>query len=75
MALCEGERKPSGLKCYGTVWKCKACGSTGCMQNKEELCSHQGFNALQRCLKCGAVGQMEMLPNEERAPRKTGTTG
>lgn len=71
MALCDGERKPSGLQCNGTVYKCTECGSTGCMQNKEDLCSKQGFSVIRKCNHCGAVGKMEIVPNEDKAPRKT----
>ncbi len=71
MALCTGERKTNQMQCYGTVYKCKQCGAEGCMQNKDHACSNQGFSVIERCYKCGSVGQMEMLPNEERAPRKT----
>ena len=71
MALCTGERKPSQMQCNGTVYKCTECGAEGCMQNKEHACSNQGFSVLHRCYKCGAVDKMEMVKNEDRAPRKT----
>ena len=71
MALCDGERNPSGLQCNGTVYKCSACGSTGCKQNKPELCSKQGFSVLGKCSHCGALGTLEVVPSADRAPRKT----
>lgn len=71
MALCDGERKTNGQQCYGTLYKCTQCGNVGCIQNKDHLCSKQGFTVVKRCYQCGAIGKLEMLPSEGRAPRKT----
>lgn len=72
MALCTGERKTNGLQCFGTVYKCTECGSVGCKQNKDHVCSEQGFDVLGRCYKCGATGKYEIISADgERAPRKT----
>ncbi|HQT26010.1 MAG TPA: hypothetical protein PLK99_05350 [Burkholderiales bacterium] len=71
MALCTGERKTNQMQCYGTLYKFNQCDAEGCMQNREHACSNRGFSAGERCCECGAVGWMEMLPNEDCGPRKT----
>lgn len=60
MDRCDGARAGYQLKCNGTLYKCE-CGNDGCMQNKEDICSKQGFLASGKCLKCGATGKREML--------------
>jgi hypothetical protein len=60
MERCDGERAGYHLKCNGTLYRCE-CGNVGCMQNKEDACSRQGFLASGRCLKCAATGKHEML--------------
>lgn len=61
LKLCTGTRKGGGQQCSGTLHRCKACGGTGCRQTRPDLCSEQGFDAVGKCLKCGATGQMETL--------------
>lgn len=58
--LCDGLR-PYGMSCNGSVYKCTACGNTGCSQTTAGKCSKQAFNALFTCLQCGAVGKQELL--------------
>jgi len=61
LTLCDGERKGGGEPCRGTLYKCKECEGVGCKQSRDDLCSNQGFSVLGRCLKCGAMGQMEII--------------
>lgn len=58
---CDGVRTGFSLRCNGSLYRCTACGSTGCTQNKPGICSAQGFDVSERCVKCGAVGQRELL--------------
>lgn len=60
MNLCAGERAGYGFACRGTLYKC-TCGNVGCKQTKDGGCTNQGFTVLGRCLKCGAIGQLEAL--------------
>lgn len=57
---CDGVRTGFSLRCNGSRYRC-ACGAEGCKQNKLDLCSSQGFDVSGKCLKCGAVGQYELL--------------
>jgi hypothetical protein len=59
--LCEGVRPGHKIPCNGTLYKCKSCGNTGCRQTTEGRCSQQGFNVMFGCVKCGAIGQQEMV--------------
>lgn len=61
LTLCTGVRKGGGEPCRGTLYKCKQCGSVGCKQSRDDLCSSQGFSVVGRCLKCEAIGQMETV--------------
>jgi uncharacterized ferredoxin-like protein len=54
--LCVGVRPGHKIQ-----YKCTACGHTGCRQSTEGRCTHQGFNVLFGCLKCGVVGKQEVL--------------
>lgn len=57
--LCDGVRPGHRIPCNGTLYKCTACGQVGCRQSREDRCTHQGFNVLFGCVKCGAVGKQE----------------
>ncbi len=70
MDRCDGERVGYKLKCNGTLYRC-VCGHVGCTQNKDDLCSKQGFLASGRCLQCGAVDKREMLAPEAVGYRRT----
>ncbi len=70
LSLCDGARKGSGAPCRGTLYRCRQCGGVGCRQSREELCSNQAFDAVDRCLKCGASGQMETLPPGDYRPQQ-----
>jgi hypothetical protein len=68
--LCKGERKGGGEPCRGTLYECKQCGSVGCRQSQDDLCSTQGFSVSGRCLKCSAIGQMELVPPGDYTPQQ-----
>jgi hypothetical protein len=51
--LCTGERKGSKLPCRGSLYKCVACGASGCRQTQNDGCSGQAFSAGGLCLNCG----------------------
>jgi hypothetical protein len=59
--LCGGVRPGHGIPCNGTLYKCTACGATGCRQTYEGNCTKQGFSVAYKCLKCGVAGKYEML--------------
>ena len=59
--LCDGVRPGHHIVCNGTQYRCSACGNVGCRQSQEARCTHQGFNVLFGCLKCGAVGKQELV--------------
>jgi hypothetical protein len=61
---CDGVRKGASLRCNATLYRCTACGSTGCTQNKPALCSNQAFDVSEKCLQCGARGQRELIAPE-----------
>lgn len=63
-SLCNGVRPGHHLPCNGTLYRCTACGHTGCRQRTVDLCTRQGFNVLFGCLKCGAVGRQEQVPEQ-----------
>lgn len=46
---CQGKKNNS--TCYGTVYKCKKCGSVGC---GNQGCRNQNFE-YGRCMKCGST--------------------
>jgi hypothetical protein len=70
LTLCDGERKGGGEPCRGTLYKCKQCGSAGCKQSRDDLCSNQGFSVTGRCLKCEATGQMEAIDPGDYTPQQ-----
>lgn len=59
--LCEGVRPGHKIPCNGTLYKCTACGNTGCRQTTPDRCTSQAFNVAFGCLKCGAVGKQEAV--------------
>lgn len=61
LTLCDGTRKGGGEACRGSLYRCKQCGSIGCKQSRNDLCSNQGFSVVGQCLKCGAAGQLELI--------------
>ncbi len=63
MVRCDGARSGFKLLCNGSLYKC-VCGATGCKQSKLDMCSNQGFDMMGKCLKCGAVGQSELVAPE-----------
>jgi hypothetical protein len=65
--LCDGVRPGHHIPCNGTLYKCTACDNTGCRQTQEDRCTHQAFNVLFGCLKCGAVGKQEVVPGTAAA--------
>jgi hypothetical protein len=65
--LCDGVRPGHHIPCNGTLYKCTACGNTGCRQTQEDRCTHQAFNVLFGCLKCGTVGKQEAVPGTAAA--------
>lgn len=58
--LCEGVRPGHRIPCNGTLYKCTACGNTGCHQTTEGRCG-QAFNVNFGCLACGAIGKQELV--------------
>lgn len=68
--LCTGTRKGGGESCRGTLYRCQQCGSTGCRQSRDDLCSSQGFSVLGRCLKCQATGRMVPIPAGDYATQQ-----
>lgn len=70
-ARCEGTRIGFKLLCNGTQYKCLACGTVGCKQNKPGVCSSQNFSSLNACAQCGVSGQMDMLAPEAVGFRQT----
>jgi hypothetical protein len=60
--LCDGVRPAHRIPCNGTLYRCTACGKTGCRQTQPDRCTHQAFNVLFGCLECGAVGKQEPVP-------------
>lgn len=70
MERCDGGRAGYHLKCNGTLYRCE-CGNVGCTQNKEDICSKQGFLSSGRCLKCGATGKRGMIAPEAVGYRRT----
>jgi hypothetical protein len=69
-ARCTGHRKGYNLKCNGSLWRC-VCGNVGCKQNKDDICSNQGFTVFGKCLKCGETGKLELVAPEEVGYRRT----
>ena len=61
MAICSGKRKQKAGTCSSILYKCKKCANVGCMQSLGHECSNQGFSAVAKCLKCGAVSQKEQF--------------
>lgn len=62
MALCDGERVGGyAMPCHGQVYRCTACGATGCRQNKDHACTKQGFTVAYKCYACGVTGQYEAV--------------
>lgn len=59
--LCEGVRPGHAIICNGTLYKCTACGNTGCRQTVVDRCTNQAFDVKFGCVKCGAVGKYEMV--------------
>ena len=47
MAFCQGIR--NGSKCERAIYRCKKCGSVGCVS---EGCSSKNFDGY-KCMKCG----------------------
>jgi hypothetical protein len=70
LTLCDGERRGGGEPCRGTLYTCKLCGGVGCKQSRDDLCSKQGFSVLGRCLKCGAMGQLEVVDPGDYSPQQ-----
>lgn len=64
MNLCTGHRQGYKLLCNGALYRCAACGHTGCTQNREGSCSSQGFLSTGKCVKCNALGEPELLSTE-----------
>lgn len=59
MPVCPGKKlQPPHSKCISNVYRCKKCGNAGCTTLPE--CSNQGFKS-GKCVKCGTVGQSELL--------------
>jgi hypothetical protein len=63
-ARCDGTRTGFKLRCNASVYRC-VCGAEGCTQNKPGICSNQNFDVAQKCAKCGAVGQRELLAPDQ----------
>ena len=61
---CDGARKGFSLRCNASLYRCTHCGATGCTQNKPGICSSQGFEVNEKCVKCGTVGQRELIAPE-----------
>jgi hypothetical protein len=68
--LCAGTRKGGGEPCRGTLYQCKQCGSVGCKQSQDGLCSSQAFTVIGHCLKCSAAGHMEIVPPGDYTPQQ-----
>lgn len=58
---CDGVRKGASLRCNGSLYRCSACGETGCEQNKPGICTNQLFDVNEKCAKCGAIGKRELV--------------
>jgi hypothetical protein len=75
MSLCDGERTSGyASACRGQVYRCTACGATGCRQGKEHACSKQGFNVAYKCYACGALGQQEAVASGHAASKSAAST-
>ena len=61
MALCPGKRAKKVGSCGSILFRCKKCGNVGCQQAQGGDCSNQGFSASSKCLRCGILGQKEIL--------------
>jgi hypothetical protein len=59
--LCAGIRPGHHIPCNGTLYRCTACGGSGCRQSTAGRCTGQGFNVAFGCLTCGAVGKQEQI--------------
>lgn len=73
LVVCDGER-PGGFPCRGQLYRCTKCGHTGCQQNKEHLCTKQGFNLNFRCYACGAVGMVELIASGHRQSKSAASS-
>jgi hypothetical protein len=53
MAHCRGKHKRRNT-CNRVIYRCNACGATGCDQAEHPDCTSQSFHA-GKCLKCGST--------------------
>ncbi len=60
MTLCDGERR-GGFPCRGQLYRCSECGNVGCRQNKDLVCTKQGFDLDFKCYACGAKAKAELI--------------
>lgn len=75
MTVCDGDRLGGyASRCNGQLYKCTACGATGCRQTKEQSCSKQGFNVAFKCYTCGAIGKHEELGSGHAASKSAPST-
>lgn len=75
MSLCDGERLGGyAIACRGQVYRCTACGATGCRQSKDHACSKQGFSNAFKCYACGATGKEEVIASGHAASKSAAVT-
>lgn len=75
MSVCDGERTAGyATACRGQVYRCAACGATGCRQAKDHACSKQAFDVAYKCYACGAIGQAEAIASGHAASKSAPST-
>jgi len=75
MSVCDGDRIGGyAMACRGQVYRCTACGATGCRQAKDHACTKQAFTVAFKCYACGATGQYEALASNHAASKSAPST-